>query len=75
MLQVGNEAPNSMPTMLFISTSNTRTLNAIDITDIILTIASKIIKPLNISARGTIGRVCKWDGVTEHTHTIKRGKN
>lgn len=44
------------------TTSCTWTPNAIDTADIILTIASKIIKPVNISARGTIGRVCERVG-------------
>lgn len=44
------------------TTSCTWTPNAIDTADIILTIASKIIKPVNISAWGTIGRVCERVG-------------
>lgn len=43
-------------------TSFTWTHNAIDIADIILTIASKVIKPVNISAWGTIGRGCERVG-------------
>ena len=55
-LQITCSQPCSLPT------SCTWKPSAIDIADIILTIASTIIKPVNISAWGTIGLGCKRVG-------------